>query len=299
MCYSLPSDSSGSVALRLPLPHSPDADAAPRLTPPAPRPYPLPALEDEGADAPELLRLDGVAHPALGGERDVIVALPPAAARVAGRRFRVVYMQDGQNLFDPDTSFAGDWQLGPTLAHHARLGRHVIVVAVSNGGPRRITEYTPFEDPVRGGGGAADYLAFLTETLKPLVDRRFPTLPGREFTAIAGSSLGGLLSAYAHFRRPDIFGASAVLSPALWFADGAIHGYISDAAAVGGRIYLDVGIEEGPDEVADVRRLRNQLVARGYRLDDTLRYVEEEGADHHESRWAARFREALPFLLGT
>ena len=68
---------------------------------------------------------------------------------------------------------------------------------------------------------------------------------------------------------------------------------------MGGRIYLDVGIEEGPDEVADVRRLRDQLIARGYRLDDTLRYVEEEGADHHESRWGGRFREALPFLLGT
>ena len=104
---------------------------------------------------------------------------------------------------------------------------------------------------------------------------------------------------YAHFRRPDIFGASAVLSPALWFADGAIHRYITEAPAVGGRIYLDVGIEEGPDELADVRRLRDQLIARGYRLDDTLRYVEEEGADHHESRWGGRFREALPFLLGT
>ena len=240
-----------------------------------------------------------MAHPALGGERIVIVALPPAAARVTGRRFRVVYMHDGQNLFDPDTSFAGDWQLGPTLAHHARLGRYAIVVAVYNGRERRITEYTAFEDPVRGGGGADEYLTFLAETLKPLVDGRFPTLPGREFTSIAGSSLGGLLSLYAHFRRPDIFGASAVLSPSLWFADGAIHQYITHAPAVGGRIYLDVGIEEGPDEVADVRRLRDELVARGYRLDDTLRYVEEEGAEHHESRWGSRFRDALPFILGT
>ena len=269
------------------------------LGPPAPRPYPLSALEDEGDDAPELLRLDGVAHSTLGGERDVIVALPPAAARAAGRRFRVVYMHDGQNLFDPDTSFAGDWQLGPTLAHHARLARHAIVVAVYNGRERRLAEYTPFEDPVRGGGGADAYLTFLAETLKPLVDRTFPTLPGREFTSIAGSSLGGLLSVYAHFRRPDVFGASAVLSPSLWFADGAIHQYITDAPAVGGRIYLDVGIEEGPDELADVRRLRDQLVGRGYRLNDTLRYVEEEGANHHESRWGRRFRDALPYILGT
>ncbi len=275
----------------------PDADAEMRV--PVPVVRPLPTFEEEGDAAPELQRLGGVAHPALGGERDVIVALPPRAARVAGRRFRVVYMQDGQNLFDPDTSFAGDWHLGPALAHHARLGRHAIVVAVSNGGDRRLTEYTPFEDPVRGGGGAEAYLAFLTGTLKPLVDRQYPTLPGREFTSIAGSSLGGLLSLYAHFSRPDTFGTSAVLSPSLWFADGAIHGYISDAPAVGGRMYLDVGTEEGPDAVADVRRLRDQLLALGYRLDDTLRYVEEPGADHHEFRWGDRFRDALPFLLGT
>ena len=234
----------------------------------------------------------------LGADREVLVALPPVAIR-DGRRFRVVYMQDGQNLFDPETSFAGDWQLGATLAHHAREGRHLIVVAIYNGRERRLAEYTPFVDPVRGGGGAEDYLTFLTETLKPLVDRSYPTLPGREFTSIAGSSLGGLLSAYAHFRRPDVFGASAVMSPSLWFADGAIHQYISEAPAVGGRIYLDVGIDEGPDEVADVRRLRDQLVDRGYRLDDTLRYVEEEGAEHHEARWARRFRDALPFILGT
>jgi predicted alpha/beta superfamily hydrolase len=208
-------------------------------------------------------------------------------------------MQDGQNLFDPDTSFAGDWQLGPTLAHYARLGTCAIVVAVYNGRERRIIEYTPFEDPIRGGGGGDLYLSFLTEGLKPLVDRHFPTLPGREFTSIAGSSLGGLLSIYAHFRRPDIFGSSAALSPALWFADGAIHRYISDAPAVGGRIYLDVGVEEGPDALADVRRLRDQLVARDYHLDDSLRYVEEAGADHHESRWGGRLRDALPFLLGT
>ena len=94
----------------------------------------------------------------------MIVALPPVAARAAGRRFRVVYMHDGQNLFDRETSFAGDWQLGPTLAHHARLGTYFIVVAVYNGRERRVVEYTPFEDAVRGGGAADEYLNFLTDT---------------------------------------------------------------------------------------------------------------------------------------
>ena len=132
-----------------------------------------------------------------------------------------------------------------------------------------------------------------------MIDRSFPTLPGREFTVIAGSSMGGLLSLYAHFRRPEIFGASGVLSPSLWFADGAIYDYISGAPAVGGRVYLDVGTEEGDDELADARRLRDLLLQRGYRLDMNLRYVEDEGADHNESWWGPRLRAALPFLLGS
>ena len=261
------------------------------------RRHALPHL-DADADAPELFRLEGVAVEALGGEREVLVALPPAAVR-SDRRFPVVYMHDGQNLFDPDTAYAGDWGVGGTLAHHARRGRYAIVVAVYNGRDRRIDEYAPFVDLVRGGGGGELYLDYLAGGLKPLIDRAFPTLPGREFTVIAGSSMGGLLSLYAHFRRPEVFGATGVLSPSLWFADGAIHEYIERAPAVGGRIYLDIGTDEGEDELADARRLRDLLLGRGYRLDRTLRYVEDPGADHHESSWGPRLRAALPFLLGS
>jgi predicted alpha/beta superfamily hydrolase len=189
--------------------------------------------------------------------------------------------------------------VGGTLAHYARKGRYAIVVAVYNARDRRIDEYGPFVDMVRGGGGGDTYLDFLAGGLKPLIDREFPTLPGREFTLMAGSSMGGLLSLYAHFRRPDVFGASGVLSPSLWFADGAIYDYIERAPAVGGRIYLDVGTEEGDDEVGDARRLRDLLIERGYRLDMNLRYVEDEGADHNESWWGPRLRAALPFLLGS
>ena len=264
---------------------------------PAWRPHVLPHLDDE-PEAPQLLRLEGLSAEALGGDREVLVALPPAPV-LPGRRFPVVYMHDGQNLFDPETSYAGDWGVGGTLAHYARRGRYAIVVAVYNARERRIDEYGPFADVVRGGGGGERYLDFLTGALKPLVDRHFPTLPGREFTVIAGSSMGGLLSLYAHFRHPEVFGASGVLSPSLWFADGAIYDYIQRAPAVGGRIYLDVGTEEGDDELADARRLRDLLIERGYRLDANLRYVEDEGADHGESWWGPRLRAALPFLLGS
>lgn len=252
----------------------------------------------EAPDAPEVVHLTDFQSDVLEGQREVLVALPPREVR-EGRRFPVVYMHDGQNLFDPATSFAGDWGVGGTLEHHARQGRYAIVVAVYNGRERRRNEYAPFSDPAHGGGGGRAYLDMLVGELKPRIDAAFPTLPGREFTAIAGSSLGGLLSLYAHFERPETFGAAGVLSPSLWFADHAISEYIRHAPAVGGRIYLDIGTEEGQEGLADARRLRDLLVQRGYRLDETLRYFEDEGAGHSESRWGPRLRSALPFLLGT
>lgn len=249
-------------------------------------------------DAPEVVHISDFQSQVLEGQREVLVALPPQAVR-AGRRFPVVYMHDGQNLFDPATSFAGDWGVGGILEHHARQGRYAIVVAVYNGRERRRHEYAPFADPVHGRGGGSAYLDMLIGELKPRIDAAFPTLPGREFTAIAGSSLGGLLSLYAHFERPETFGAAGVLSPSLWFADHAVSEYIRHAPAVGGRIYLDIGTEEGQEGLADARQLRDLLLQRGYRMDETLRYFEDEGANHSESWWGPRLRSALPFLLGT
>ena len=129
------------------------------------------------------------------------MALPASAAR-SERRYPVVYMHDGQNLFDPTTSYAGHWELAATLAYHALEGLEAIVVGIPNMGRRRRYEYSPFHDPLHGGGGGDRYLRFLCETLKPRIDAAFPTLRDPPSTAVAGSSLGGLISLYALFRRP-------------------------------------------------------------------------------------------------
>src|SRR5207248_11162023 len=163
--------------------------------------------------------------PQLRNRRDLLIALP-TGYQASTAAYPVVYMQDGQNLFDPAASFAGDWGLRATLADLARKGLEAIVVGIPHMGKRRPFEYSPFVDPVNGGGGGERYLAFVVETVKPLVDRAFRTLPDRGHTVIAGSSLGGLISLYALFRYPDCFGAAGVLSPALWFADGAVLRYI-------------------------------------------------------------------------
>ena len=230
--------------------------------------------------------------------RDILVYLPPGYQK-SRRQYPVIYMQDGQNLFDPATSFAGDWGLLAGLDGLA--GRTVvpIVVAVPTMGEERIAEYSPFVDSVAGGGKGEAYLEFLLSTLKPLIDREFRTLPERKGTGIGGSSMGGLLSLYGYFRRPEAFGFCATLSPSLWFADRAIFPFVEAAPFVPGRIYLDIGTEEGSASLANARRMRDLLLSRGYREGVDLRWVEDAGAGHHESAWGRRLKTAVPFLLNS
>jgi predicted alpha/beta superfamily hydrolase len=209
-------------------------------------------------------------------------------------------MQDGQNLFDPATSFAEDWGLVPTLNSLPPSAGAPIVVGIPNMGGRRRYEYSPFRDIIHGGGGGDRYLAFLVETVKPLVDASFRTRPERAHTVIAGSSLGGLISLYGLYRYADVFAAAGVQSPALWFANGTILRFIQQmASAAVGRIYLDIGTAEGAAALLDVRRLRELLIAAGHFEPGTLSYYEEAGADHEEVAWGRRFQAALPFLLGS
>lgn len=243
--------------------------------------------------------LEGVYSPELDNQRDVLVHLP-ASYHGSHRSYPVLYMQDGQNLFDPDTSFAGEWGMGRILDAAARRGLEAIVVGVPNKGAERLDEYSPFPDPARGGGGrGAAYAAFLVRTLKPLVDRRFRTRRSREHTVIAGSSMGGLISLSALFRHPGTFGAAGVLSPSLWFAGGAIFSDIDRAAFVPARIYLDIGALEGAEHVANARRMRDLLQAKGYRIGRDLRWLESRSGRHDERSWGRRFARALPWLLPT
>lgn len=240
--------------------------------------------------------LEGFHSPELDNSRDVRVYLPPSY-RLGRGAYPVLYMHDGQNLFDPETSFAGDWGLGRVMDGAARRGLEAIVVAVPNMGPDRLDEYSPFLDPETGGGKGLLYLDFLTHTLKPAVDARFRTRPAREHTVIAGSSMGGLISLFGLFHHPETFGAAGVLSPSLWFAGGAIFPVIDGAPAVPARIYLDIGTHEGPEHVANARRMRDLLLGKGYRAGMDLRWLESRGGRHDERSWGRRFARALPFLL--
>jgi len=247
--------------------------------------------------------LERVFSPQLRNRRNVDIYLPWSYP--SGLRYPVGYMQDGQNLPDPSTAFAGSWDLDAAIERLAERGLEAIVVGVHNTGDR-LSEYSPFPHRRHCRGGADAYLAFLDDTLKPRIDRLFRTRQGRDETMILGSSMGGLLSLYAYFRYPSVFGRAGVMSPSIWFGQRAILDYIARTRTPRGRLYVDAGTQEGAGTLRDARSLGRLLVRKGFvrnrrrppaRAGARLRYVEDHGGRHNEASWARRLEGALEFLL--
>jgi predicted alpha/beta superfamily hydrolase len=237
----------------------------------------------------------------------VLVYLPPGYREARDRHYPVLYFQDGQNVFDAATAFAGvEWEVDETAERLIRLGavEPLIVVAIANT-PDRVAEYTPVPDPARGGigGGAETYARFLIQELKPFVDQRYRTRTGPESTGIAGSSLGGLAALYLGFSHPGTFTRLGLVSPSVSWADQAIVRFIRRMPRPRARIWLDVGTAEGPSPavarrvVGSVRAVRRALLGAGFVLGEDLAYHEVRGAGHHEAAWAARVEPMLCFLF--
>ena len=234
--------------------------------------------------------------PQLRNWRGVDVYLPESydAGR---RRYPVVYMQDGQNLSDPAIAFLGNtWRLDQGLPWLAERGIEPIVVGIHNTGTERLAEYSPFADARHGGGGGDRYARFLIDTVKTRIDANYRTKKDRASTVVAGSSMGGLISLYAFFRRPSPFGGVAVISPSVWFGGREILAFVQRSRLTRGRIYLDVGTNEGPRTLRDARTLNRVLRRKGYK-GDSLWYLEAQGHQHREADWAWRLPQALEFLL--
>ncbi len=235
--------------------------------------------------------------------RDLLALLPPDYG--GGDRYPVLYAQDGQNLFDVATSNAGEWRIDETMADLAGEGIGAIVVGIPNGGEARGREYCPWPHlPVVPEARADEYLDFLLGCVRPLVDQSFRTLAEPAATGTLGSSLGALVSLYAFFSRPGAFGFSGVLSPAFFGGDAAFA-FVDRAPLVDGRIWMDVGDREEPDDpclsawyVEGFRRMETVLGRKGYG-PDRLRATVVRGARHHESAWAERFPHAMRFWLGS
>jgi predicted alpha/beta superfamily hydrolase len=238
--------------------------------------------------------------------------LPPGYSQTT-RQYPVLYMHDGQNLFDVRTSFAGEWRIDEACEQliGASQIEPIIVVGIENAGANRLYEYTPWPDPGYGGGGADAYLTAIRDLLKPEVDRRYRTLTSPRFTWMAGSSLGGLISAYAGYAYDATFGRIAAVSPSYWWdgdhlaAFAAAHSHPALE-----RFYQDMGtIENGStvdsngngvdDNIDDLRAVKATALAQGFLENVDFKSVEAAGHTHSEYWWAQRAPAMLQFLVGT
>ncbi len=243
----------------------------------------------------------------LGNRRDVLVYLPPGYSIFSRKHFPVLYLHDGQNVFDAATSFAGvEWSVDETAQRLIRqkLIEPLIIVGVANTGADRIHEYAPTRGVIdakakrvkRSRGRAREYGEFLIEELKPYIDRKYRTRREAEFTGLGGSSLGGLVTLAIGILFPAMFSRLVVMSPSIWWDNFAIYrlvDMIEGKPAL--KIWLDTGTAEPGWEQG--RLLRDRLIEKGWRLNVDLKYLEAKGAGHSESAWAERVEPALRFLF--
>ncbi|MDR7271747.1 putative alpha/beta superfamily hydrolase [Pelomonas saccharophila] len=240
--------------------------------------------------------------------REVQVWLPPGYAEHAQARYPVLYLHDGQNVFDAQAA-GSEWQVDEAAQRGVASGRlkPFIVVAVSSNEATRMDDYTPTvmtlsaerlgkQAAERRGGGAAAYARFLVEELKPVIDARYRTQPGPADTAVGGSSLGGLVSMWLALHRPEAFGAALVVSPSVWWDDRfLLRDVAATTAAPRPRLWLDMGVQEGDQAVQLARELNDSLRRRGW-SDGALRFVEDPSGRHDEGSWARRVPAMLDFL---
>lgn len=237
--------------------------------------------------------------------RQLIVWLPSNYDTDTNAHYPVLYMHDGQNLMNVKTSaFGVEWGVDETAQQLVDAGQiePIIIVGIYNTADR-VLEYTQMPSPPRDGGKADDYGRLLVETIKPLIDSTYRTKPEPEYTGLAGSSLGGLVSMYFGLTHGDTFTRLGVISPSVWWANRDIVSRVnalSDKKPL--RIWLDIGTEElgsdadNQETVDDTRLLRDALTAKGWVLDNDLKYLEAEGGRHNEASWRARMDQILKYL---
>jgi predicted alpha/beta superfamily hydrolase len=238
-------------------------------------------------------------------DRRLIVWLPPGYDAAPNRRYPVLYMHDGQNIMNARTAaFGVEWQVDETAQRLIEAGQMepIIIVGVYNTSDR-IPEYTQVATAQYGGGKANDYGRLLVEVVKPLIDTTYRTRPEAQYTGVAGSSLGGLVSMYFGLTHSSTFTRLGVISPSVWWAERDIVTRVEGLNAKAPlRIWVDIGtnedgsVAESQKTVDDTRALRDALIAEGWMLDDDLKYLEVPGGRHNELAWAERMDQILKYL---
>jgi predicted alpha/beta superfamily hydrolase len=220
--------------------------------------------------------------PQLNRTRRIWIYLPEnyAASR---DRYPVLYMHDGQNVFEDSTSYSGEWGVDEFLDS---TKKKCIVVAIDHGNASRLNEYCPYDMERFGKGEGSQYVTFLAKTLKPYIDRRYRTLRKRQYTSIAGSSMGGLISFYAMLKYPKVFGGAGVFSPSFWIAPKIYDDIRSKGKKVKGRIFFYAGKQEGETMVPQMLKAFGELAALSHAKITT---VIRDAGKHNEATWRMEF----------
>lgn len=239
--------------------------------------------------------------PQLGRHRRVWLYLPADYARQPRRRYPVLYLHDGQNVFDAATAYAGEWGVDETLNRLRASGQDptgCIVVAVDNGGRYRGDEYIPWANPrLKIGGQGAAYVDFLTFTLKPYIDQQYRTRPDAAHTGIAGSSLGGLISVYAALRYPAVFGCVGAFSPAFWVCNDSLRAYVRQhPPAPRTKFYFVAGAKEDSTMLPLMATWRDLLHTAGVPAAHLAYHAAPDG-EHREWFWQREFAAAYEWLF--
>lgn len=247
------------------------------------------------------------AMPQLGRTRRVLVYLPADYAAQPARRYPVLYLHDGQNVFDAATSYSGEWGVDETLDQLRRARQDAtgsIVVAIDNGQQFRSDEYVPWRSeglkgqPHQGGQGSA-YVDFLAQTLKPYVDAHYRTRPDAAHTGVAGSSLGGLISVYAALKYPRVFGEVGAFSPAFWVCNDSLRAFAkTHPAARTARFYFVCGPHESDTMLPLMVQWRDELRAEGVPAANLSFHAPATG-EHKEWFWQREFPAAYQYLMLT
>lgn len=244
----------------------------------------------------EFREIPGLSGPGIEGSRDLTIWLPPGFVATSSRRYPVLLMLDGQNLFDGTKSFipGQEWRVDETatMLINAGVVEPLIIVGITNGNERRINDYTPTPSQ-RGGGNGDGFGRYLTETVIPRLQKDYRV----SSFGLAGASLGGLITAYLGLRHPSAFDRLGVFSPSVWW-DGRylLRQLDGSRPARRQRIWLDMGSREGADALTDAKALRDAYVRKGWRVGKDLAYAEETLAEHNEIAWRGRFGPMLMFL---